>query len=160
MDIQIFKGILSQNQETLIRGYCTQKVYGKTAAIILKGSQNRWLGIVIKGAAAMDLTPEHKLRFEVGETFGEIAFLDDGKRTAKVYACEEDTEIAFLSWDKLQEISKKNAKIHALIMVNLAIMLAKRLRASDIVIAEQISKAATEKNTGLINKLTTALRGK
>jgi glutaminase len=68
--------------------------------------------------------------FGQGVAFGEMAILDEGRRSADI-VCEEPCSVAVLSLDALNEIGEKFPAIGQSIQANLARLLSRRLRAAN-----------------------------
>ncbi|NOZ85378.1 MAG: cyclic nucleotide-binding domain-containing protein [Deltaproteobacteria bacterium] len=64
------------------------------------------------------------------ELFGEIAFVDDSPRTATVRAIE-DSSVLFLSMESYADLVEENPEIDRIVMKNIAMTLADRLRSTD-----------------------------
>ena len=74
---------------------------------------------------------DHLLRhLEKGDCFGEVALLDFGLRSASVHAAENCSAIELTARDLL-ELSKQSPEQFALIYMNLARELSRRLRIAD-----------------------------
>ena len=63
-----------------------------------------------------------------GETFGEIAIIDDGNRSATAICGQSDTHLVSIPRDKLLDLCQEYPNLGFLIMRNLAISLATTLR--------------------------------
>jgi CRP/FNR family cyclic AMP-dependent transcriptional regulator len=63
-----------------------------------------------------------------GETFGEIAIIDDGVRSATATSGQSDTHLVSISRDALLQLCQEHPKLGYLLMKNMAINLATTLR--------------------------------
>ena len=68
--------------------------------------------------------------FGQGVAFGEMALLDEGRRSADV-VCDESCSVAVLSLDALHDLDEKFPTISQSIQANLARLLSRRLRAAN-----------------------------
>ena len=68
--------------------------------------------------------------FGQGVAFGEMALLDEGRRSADV-VCDESCSVAVLSFDALHDLGEKFPTISQSIQANLARLLSRRLRAAN-----------------------------
>jgi glutaminase len=68
--------------------------------------------------------------FGQGVAFGEMALLDEGRRSADV-VCDEPCTVAVLTIDALKQLEAEHPALHQSIQVNLARLLARRLRAAN-----------------------------
>lgn len=91
------------------------------------GSQS--LGIILNGAVRVVIEGKALFQLEPGELFGEIAFVLDSKRTARLEAAKPDTRILLFSASAYQRLSIEADRI--CFWRNLALVLAKRVLASD-----------------------------
>ncbi|MGB2866965.1 MAG: SLC26A/SulP transporter family protein [Bacteroidota bacterium] len=73
----------------------------------------------------------HLATVDKGGIFGEVAFLDRGKRTAEAIA-KEQTDLYALSRARLNKLSRSDPKLGAQIFARLALALAFRLRQTDV----------------------------
>jgi CRP/FNR family cyclic AMP-dependent transcriptional regulator len=106
--------------------------------IIEAGDHDRSLYIIVEGRVEILLpTPTGELRhygtIEQSVT-GEIAFLDGGPRTATIRALGE-VELLRLSFESWEVLSARDPDLGRAILLNLARILAVRLRAADEALA-------------------------
>lgn len=96
--------------------------------------------IVLIRSGAIEIKAAEKLLAELtaGDFFGEVALIIDEPRTADAIATEESELIFFLRSD-LEEWVKRSPKSGAQFMLNIATVLAARLRHTNILLSLQTS---------------------
>lgn len=110
--------------------------YAKGSTIFKEGDEDKNLYIIVKGnfdVTASSLKSGDALSFFCmgdGLVFGEMAFLDLGKRSATITACT-DSEVLIITRDKLNEILTYKPYIAAKFLLNLAEILSRKLRGAD-----------------------------
>ncbi|HOK40539.1 MAG TPA: cyclic nucleotide-binding domain-containing protein [bacterium] len=122
----------------------SEKVTFKKNEYILKeGEQNNNIYIIIKGHAdvlikryedektnriiAIDSSPT-MYNLYIGDFIGEISIIDLEPASASVLVTSEEMECIKLPIEKLCEILKKNKDMHIMFLINLAKIIARRLR--------------------------------
>jgi CRP/FNR family cyclic AMP-dependent transcriptional regulator len=73
-----------------------------------------------------------------GQTFGEIALVDQGLRSASARCASDNTRLLVLSRTKLLELCDKHPDLGYRVMRNMAADLAFKIRNSDLAIREQL----------------------
>ena len=73
-----------------------------------------------------------------GQTFGEVALVDQGLRSASARCSEVDTTLLRIPRDKLLKLCDANPELGYRIMRNMAADLAFKIRSSDLAIREQL----------------------
>ncbi|MDR1637996.1 MAG: cyclic nucleotide-binding domain-containing protein [Treponema sp.] len=104
--------------------------YEAGADIIREGEQNGRVLFIISGRVAVVKKGLTLIEFREGETVGEMEVLDMQPAAASIRALSP-VEVASLSHNALHEVYKEDAKTFAIIMMNLARDLSRRLRKMD-----------------------------
>lgn len=86
--------------------------------------------IVKKGSVMVKNGPMVLATLEMGDTIGEMSFIDRGERSATVAAIEE-TELLKIPCDALEELFSRQPQMAAKIYRALATVLSRRLREMD-----------------------------
>jgi CRP-like cAMP-binding protein len=73
-----------------------------------------------------------------GESFGEMALVDQGLRSASAMSAQTRTELLIIPEDKFNELCKGDYELGYIVMRNIAVDLAFKLRQTDIMVREQI----------------------
>jgi CRP-like cAMP-binding protein len=73
-----------------------------------------------------------------GQSFGEIALVDEGIRSASAIAQEDNTRLFKITRTKFLELCKSNPELGYLVMYNLSVDLARKIRNADLQIREAL----------------------
>lgn len=128
----LFDGVAYEDAEKLIG--CLEvicKRYPKGDFVIMQGEKNKGLGIVVSGRLHIikeDFLGNRDIiaQIEAGDIFAEAyAVLSDEKQSVSVVA-EDDSEVAFLSMDKLMRTCQQTCGFHNRVIENLVRVMAKK----------------------------------
>ena len=122
----LFGGLLEEQIQAIIP-LMTEEQYKSDDYIIKEGNTNDKIYFIIEGQVSVlkkDVTITH---FGEGEAFGEMEVLDVMPATASVKATSQVTTMS-MSNKTLREIYKMDVKVFALMLMNLARDLCRRLR--------------------------------
>jgi CRP-like cAMP-binding protein len=143
--LRIFGGVTDAQLATILRRL---ELWTLPAgeAVFNKGDEPMHIYIVKSGKIDLQLAENkviiHKHELQVGECFGEASLLSMHRHTATAIAAT-DTEVLVLSKRALIELRHEDLELFALLMMNLARELARRLYLTD-----QLLLAATARKTG------------
>lgn len=134
--IDIFGG-LSPEELNPIAELCEARQYKANEVIFAEKSKGKEMYIVTKGQVRIELgikgKTDHATIHRVGEgdIFGELVIVGDGRRsgTAK---CETDCEVISINRDALRDLFNRCTRIGYIVMMNLASLLAARLRKTNL----------------------------
>jgi len=134
--IDIFSG-LSPEELNPIAELCEPRQYKANEVIFAEKSKGKEMYIVTKGQVRIELAIKGKTdhatihRVGEGDIFGELIIVGDGRRsgTAK---CETDCEVMSINRDDLRDLFNRCARIGYIVMMNLASLLATRLRKTNL----------------------------
>jgi CRP-like cAMP-binding protein len=87
--------------------------------------------IVKKGSAMVKNGPMVLATLEMGDTIGEMSFVDRGERSATVAAIDDDTELLKIPFEVLDELFDRQPELAVKIYRALATVLSRRLREMD-----------------------------
>jgi CRP/FNR family cyclic AMP-dependent transcriptional regulator len=73
-----------------------------------------------------------------GQSFGEIALVDEGLRSATVRAAQKDTNLLILARDRVVPLCENDPQLGYRLMFNLAADLAMKIRNTDLRIRETL----------------------
>ncbi len=73
-----------------------------------------------------------------GESFGEIALVDQGLRSASAMAAQANTELLVIPADEFNALCREDCELERTVMRNIAADLAFKLRQADMMVREQI----------------------
>ncbi len=125
----LFGGLTVEQIES-IRPLLGQEGYAAGEAIINEGDANDRIRFVMEGRVAVSRSGRLIIEIGEGETFGEMEVLDVMPSVASVRATAA-TLVATISNKALREMYKIDARVFALIIMNLARDLSRRLRRMD-----------------------------
>ncbi len=90
------------------------------------------------GAGQRGTGPVTITTLRAGQTFGEIALVDQGLRTASARCAETDTQLLMVRRDKFMTLCDAYPELGYRVMRNIAADLAFKIRGSDLAIREQL----------------------
>jgi CRP-like cAMP-binding protein len=125
----LFGGLLAE-QIDQIRPLMEQETYQSGDDIILEGSPNDKIRFILDGKAEVLKGKTSLFEFGEGDAFGEMEVLDVMPSAATIRALS-DTRVISISNRALREIYKVDIKTFALLIMNLARDLSRRLRNMD-----------------------------
>ena len=143
----LFSGISAEDIEQ-VKTFLTEEKFSKGAEIIREGAEGNCLYLIYSGAvdifknvqSGQGTTLEKIAELTEGETFGEMDLVDIHSRSATVKA-KKDTLVLSLKNKDLFRLSHSHVRIFALIVLNIAQQLSRRLRKMDAVAASHLFPA-------------------
>jgi CRP/FNR family transcriptional regulator, cyclic AMP receptor protein len=142
---------LTPTQLELIADLCSEKVYEAGDIIFLEGANNDELYIITRGEVDIQVNPSMvgaqapDKNFPVtittlrrGQSFGEIALVDEGFRSATARAAQNNTQVLILPRQRLIKLCDTYPQLGYLLMRNLAVDLALKIRSTDLRIREEL----------------------
>ncbi len=142
--VRIFGGVTDAQSGSLL-GHLELWEVPAGQAIFRKGDEPAGIYIVRRGRIDLQITDSslviHKHALCIGECFGEASFMSMHCHTSTAVAAE-DSEVLVLTGRELNRLRHANLQLFALLMMNLARELARRLYLTDTMLL-----AATEKAT-------------
>lgn len=128
-DYSLFGGLLPDEIEA-IRPLMGSASYEAGTAIMREGEPNDRIYFILEGAVEVVKEGVPLARLAEGDTFGEMEFLDVMPAIATVRALLPST-VATISNRALHELSKASMRAFAMVVMNLARDLSRRLRRMD-----------------------------
>jgi CRP-like cAMP-binding protein len=125
----LFGGLLKEQIDAIIP-LMEQETYQQGDAIITEGAPNDKIRFIIEGSAAVLKQGLTLFYFKEGDTFGEMEVLDVMPSAATIKALAPTTVMS-ISNRNLRQIYKNDIKAFALIIMNLARDISRRLRNMD-----------------------------
>ncbi len=137
-------------QLQLVANACHEKSYARGEEIVKENAATTDLYIIAEGEVEILVNPALVGRAEPpaslsaiaslreGQSFGEIALVDEGLRSATVRAAAKRTRLLVISRDKLIEICETYPDLGYRLMYNLAADLAMKIRNTDFRIRETL----------------------
>lgn len=142
----IFYDMTDEQLQTIAK-ICTEKTYNRGDIIFKENDLSSELYIVADGEVEIRLDPETigqsgdpqtlatLLR---GQSFGEVAVIDQGTRSASAHCTHGNTVLFVVKREPLIKLCEEDARLGYQLMLNLAVDLSTKIRNTDIQIREQI----------------------
>lgn len=139
----------TQTQLELVANLCTEKTFQAGELIFAENNSSKELYIIVQGEVNISVnpgvvSPEGKSDKTViatlrrGQSFGEIALVDEGLRSASAQAKNKDTRLVVIPRDKLIMLCETYPQLGYRLMYNLAADLAMKIRNADLRIREKM----------------------
>ena len=100
---------------------------------------------VLREFFVVDVSLRGVARLRRGQSFGEVALVDEGLRSASARAAQNDTRLLVIPRDKIVMLCETYPQLGYRLMYNLAADLAMKIRSTDLRIREQLLYRPTEK---------------
>ncbi len=140
-DYSLFGGLLPEEID-IIRVLMGHACYEPGTAIMREGEPNDQIYFILEGKVAVEKDGVSLASLAEGDTFGEMEFLDVMPAVATVRALAPSS-VATISNRALHELSKASMRAFAMIVMNLARDLSRRLRRMDELASRPKSKLST-----------------
>jgi len=139
----------TQTQLELVANLCQEKTFGPGEIIFEENNNSKELYIVIQGDVDILVNPgiistqgsAEKVVITVlrrGQSFGEIALVDEGLRSATAQARSKGATLLVIQRDKLIMLCETYPQLGYRLMYNVAADLAMKIRNSDLRVREKI----------------------
>ncbi len=137
-------------QLELVANLCQERFFASGETVVEEGASTKELYIITQGEVDVLVNPAlvgkpDSLQETVtiatlrrGQSFGEVALVDEGLRSATVRAAQKDTRVLVVSRDKLVMLCETYPQLGYRLMYNLAADLAMKIRNTDFRIREQL----------------------
>ena len=137
-------------QLELVANICHEATFQQDDLIFKENSSSKELYIIIQGEVDIVVDPslvsttedgiENKIiaTMRRGQSFGEVALVDEGLRSASACAAQKDTRLLIIPRDKLIMLCETYPQLGYRLMYNLAADLAMKIRNTDLRIREQL----------------------
>jgi CRP-like cAMP-binding protein len=137
-------------QLELVANLCQEAIFQKNDLIFRENSGSKELYVIVQGevdifvdpslVSPVDLSSENKViaTLRRGQSFGEVALVDEGLRSASACAAQNDTRLLIIPRDKLVMLCDTYPQLGYRLMYNLAADLAMKIRNTDLRIREQL----------------------
>jgi CRP/FNR family transcriptional regulator, cyclic AMP receptor protein len=148
--LRIFGGVTDAQMAILFRRLELWQMQ-EGEVVFHKGDEPHHIYIVQSGKIDLQITEDtvliHKHKLRVGECFGEASLMSMHKHTSTAVAAEA-SEIIVLSRKALINLKHEDVELFALLMMNLARELARRLYITDQMLLEATARRATPGSKG------------
>jgi CRP/FNR family transcriptional regulator, cyclic AMP receptor protein len=132
-DYSLFGGLLPEEIDVILPLLETMS-YAAGEVVLREGQPNDRIYFILEGAVSIERSGTLLAVLGAGDTFGEMEFLDVMPAVATVSA-RVSTTAAAISNRALRELSKTSMRAFALVVMNLARDLSRRLRRMDEIVA-------------------------
>lgn len=141
---------LTPTQLELVANLCQEVVYQAGEIIFKENSSSKELYIIAQGeieilinsgneGAAPESEPDTVIaKLRRGQSFGEVALVDEGLRSASALSVQKDTRLLVIQRDKLIMLCETYPQLGYRLMHNLAADLAMKIRNTDLRIRDQL----------------------
>ena len=123
---KLFKDLPDETIEYL-SNYINLREFKKGRIIFFEGDKGKILYLIKKGKISVIKNNKVVAQFSDNDFIGEMALIEEGKRSATCRA-EEDSELLLFTKRAFDEIFEKNPKAACLILKEIAKILSERLR--------------------------------
>ncbi|MEW5941901.1 MAG: cyclic nucleotide-binding domain-containing protein, partial [Chloroflexota bacterium] len=140
----------SSTQLELVANLCQEIVLREGEVIFRENSDSKELYVIVQGEVDIVIGPsviggatgEGKKETRIatlrrGQSFGEVALVDEGLRSATAVAAQKDTRLLIIPRDKLIMLCDTYPQLGYRLMYNFAADLAMKIRNTDLRIREQ-----------------------
>lgn len=135
-------------QLELVANLCQEVVFNSNEVIFRENSSSKELYIIVQGevdilinrgtTGALNKNETAVARLRRGQSFGEVALVDEGLRSASARATQKDTRLLVIPRDKIIMLCETYPQLGYRLMYNLAADLAMKIRNTDLRIREQL----------------------
>ncbi len=142
-------------QLELVGNLCQEVVFNDGQVIFQENSSSKELYVIVQGevdilinrgtTGSLTKTETAVARLRRGQSFGEVALVDEGLRSASARAAQNDTRLLVIPRDKIVMLCETYPQLGYRLMYNLAADLAMKIRSTDLRIREQLLYRPTEK---------------
>jgi len=138
-------------QLELVANLCEDVVFSKGETVFEENSSSKELYVIADGevkilinsGAGKKGTTVATLRR--GQSFGEVALVDEGLRSASARAAEKDTRLVVIQRDRLLMLCETYPQLGYRLMYNLSADLAMKIRNTDLRIRDQVLYTSPKK---------------
>ncbi len=158
-DIRLFSGIPTASQRLILDVYFTRRSYAAGTTLVQRHDAGTEVFVVLKGRAYAKVSSDIKVTFEPGEAFGEVCLVDEGYRSATVFA-DEAVELAVMGRTAFEAFKHERPAEALIFLTNVASALAARLRRTNNLARAAERKAhelEAHRETGLWDRIKEAL---
>jgi CRP/FNR family cyclic AMP-dependent transcriptional regulator len=139
---------LTPTQLEMVANICQERNFALGEIVVEEGASGKELYIITRGEvdvlvnpALVSAQPSQKDQATIatlrrGQSFGEIALVDEGLRSATVRAAQRDTRLLVIPRDKLMMLCETYPQLGYRLMYNLAADLAMKIRNTDLHVRE------------------------
>jgi CRP/FNR family cyclic AMP-dependent transcriptional regulator len=148
--IEIFAD-LNKEQLQRISGLCSERYYEQGDIVFHEYTKSDELYVILEGAVEIQVDPQTLgiapekspgptaiATLRRGQSFGEIALVDEGIRSASARCAAPATRLLAIPRDGLIQLCRDDCEMGYALMRNLASDLAFKIRQTDLIVREQL----------------------
>lgn len=141
----------TQTQIELVGNLCQEKIFDAGQTIFEENSSSKELYVIIQGEVDIVVDPNvvgaksekgaEKLVITTlrrGQSFGEVALVDEGLRSATAQARKKNTRLLLIPREKILMLCETYPQLGYRMMYNLAADLAMKIRHTDLIVREKV----------------------
>ena len=147
---------LTNTQLELIASICAERHYQASDVIFEENTPGDEMYIIVSGEVEIQVDPAligaestigaHTIAtLRRGQSFGEVALVDEGLRSASARCSMQDTHLVVIPRDKLMLLCDTYPQLGYKLMRNLAADLAMKIRHTDLSVREQLTWSNEDK---------------
>ncbi len=142
---------LDAEQLRQISNICTERRYEKGDVIFYENTKSDELYVILRGQVEIQVDPKTLgisgeespgpttiATLRPGQSFGEIALVDEGFRSASARCSAPGTRLLTIRRDDLIQMCNDNLEVGYILMRNMASDLAFKIRQTDLMVREQL----------------------
>jgi len=141
---------LTNTQLELVASICSEKTYQTGEMVFEENTPGSQLYVIASGEVEIVVNPALVGKDEKsgsvpiatlrrGQSFGEVALVDEGLRSAGARSAQQDTRLLIIPRDKLMLLCDTYPQLGYRLMRNLAADLAMKIRHTDLQVREQLT---------------------
>jgi len=144
-------------QLELVASLCKEVVFNAGEIVFPENSGSKELYVIAQGEVNILINhspADDSVRRETavavlrrGQSFGEVALVDEGLRSASARAAQKDTRLLVVQRDKLIMLCETYPQLGYRLMYNLAADIAMKIRNTDLRIREQLLYKSPDENS-------------
>jgi CRP/FNR family cyclic AMP-dependent transcriptional regulator len=142
---------LTEPQLQMVAGICSEANYKRGEVVFEENSAGDELYVIVRGEVEIRVDPSLVqptpgsppepvvlVTLRAGQTFGEVALVDEGLRTASARSASRRTRLLAVPRARLLTLCNSYPELGYRVMRNLAVELAYKIRGTDLWIREQL----------------------
>lgn len=141
---------LTDSQLELVASICTERTYQTGEILFEENTRGDELFVIANGEVEIQVNPDligggtvtgpqTIATLRRGQSFGEVALVDEGLRSASARCAQHDTHLVVIPRDKLMLLCDTYPQLGYRMMRNLAADLATKIRNTDLQVREQLT---------------------
>ncbi len=145
---------MTPTQIELVASICEERAFAKGDLVFAENSPGDELYVIVDGQIDIQVDPtliggdpsvglQTIATLRRGQSFGEVALVDEGVRSAAARCTEHDTRLLVIPRDKLMLLCDTYPQLGYRLMRNLAADLAMKIRNTDLQVREHLLWTAT-----------------